>query len=93
MKIDDWWNYFWENDQTVLVTKNEHYKLPADQINLVPLDWQLGYFACKKMVGFDFRKSIEGAFIGKLAKKSQSGEENMITQEDLKQSLNGQTNF
>ena len=60
---DELWSYFWRNDATILVTKEEHYKTPEEDIELIPLNWQDGYFACKKLVGFDYRVTIEGVLL------------------------------
>ena len=67
--IEVWWSLFWNNDATVLVTKEEHHKLPADEVKLHKLNWRDGYFACKKLVGFDYRKTIEGAFLKGLGER------------------------
>lgn len=61
--MEDWWSYFWKNDATILVTKVEHFKRAEEEIKLVKLNWQDGYFACKKLVGFDYRKTIEGELL------------------------------
>lgn len=84
---DELWSYFWKNDATILMTKEEHYKTPDEDIELIKLDWKDGYFACKKLVGFDFRKTIEGALLRDVLDRMSSGELTPISIPELKSEL------
>lgn len=84
---DELWGYFWENDATIILTEEEHHKTPEEDIDLIPLDWQDGYFACKKLVGFDFRKTIEGALLRDILEQLSSGTLKPISIPELKSEL------
>jgi hypothetical protein len=64
MPINEWWNWYWENDKTILVTKTEHnkksYKFDKD---IIEIDWTLGYFESGSTMGFNYTKKREGEFI------------------------------
>jgi len=62
---EEWWNLFWNNDVTVLKTKKEHSKNCTDTM-IYQLDWQQGYFAGAKLIGFHFGVKTEGAFVKSL---------------------------
>ena len=70
LNFDDYWKEFWENDRTILMTKEEH-NLPNWKMNVVygangnilDLDWRYGYFTSNKVAGFHFTYKKEGDFI------------------------------
>ena len=74
LELNKWWNLFWENDQTIIMTKEEHDK-KRDKVVCHELNWEDGYFSCKPLIGFKYRKGIEGLFLEKLTFKSVSIEE------------------
>jgi len=63
LEFDAWWEYFWFNDRTVIVTKAEHNSMEKDEVLCVSVPWEEGYFACQKLVGFKYRKTIEGKWL------------------------------
>ena len=69
MPINEWWNWYWENDKTILVTKTEHnkksYKFDKD---IIEIDWTLGYFESGSTMGFNYAKKREGEFLKTLIK-------------------------
>ena len=71
MKIDEWWNWYWENDKTLLITKDEHskknYSLDKD---IIEIDWSLGYFVSNPVAGFYYTQKREGKFLRELIKKN-----------------------
>ena len=62
LDFKNWWNLFWKNDQTVLMTKAEH---DRDRENVLchKLDWKEGYFSCNPLIGFKYRKSYEAEYL------------------------------
>lgn len=70
LKFEDWWQYFWHNDRTVIMTKAEHNSSDKEQIRCYPVNWEDGYFACNKLVGFKYRKTIEGAWVKEMVLSS-----------------------
>ena len=70
MPYDKWWPWFWDNDRTLLVTKEEHNKKSYDpKKDIISIDWQLGYFESGATMGFNYKKKNEGKFIEGLAKE------------------------
>ena len=71
MLYEEWWSWFWENDKTLLVTKTEHHKKSYNfKDDIIPIDWELGYFQCAEVIGFIFKKKNEGKFLENLAKEN-----------------------
>ena len=69
MPLGDWWNWFWENDKTILITKTEHNKKSYDyERDIIPIDWTLGYFESGPILGFKYAKKREGEFLKTLIK-------------------------
>ena len=69
--FNDWWSLFWENDRTILVTSKEHgnkHKLKLEE-EIIPIDWESGYFTSNPRAGFSFTKKREGQLIKELIKK------------------------
>lgn len=69
MPYEEWWKWFWKNDETIIVTIEQHSKnwLRAEHLDIVPIDWRLGYFTCNPIAGFSFSKSREGNYLYNLA--------------------------
>ncbi len=65
--FEDWWNLVWENDKTLLVTKEEHKKKNFSKI--YEIDFSLGYFRDAGKISYKFTKSREGEFIKQLIQK------------------------
>jgi len=63
LEQNHWWDLFWKNDATILMSKSEHGQKNHQTVRCYPLNWRDGYFACKTLVGFDCRKSIEGELL------------------------------
>jgi hypothetical protein len=72
MGKDEWWNLFWDNDTTIIMTKEEH-DTRRELVKCHKLNWRVGYFACSPLVGFKYRKNIEGAYL-KYLRQSRSYE-------------------
>ena len=64
-EFEHWWNLFWDNDQTIIMTKDEHDKA-RDKVECHIMNWENGYFSCNSLVGFKYRKSVEGAYLKSL---------------------------
>ena len=45
-------------------------------LDIIPIDWRLGYFTCNPIAGFSFTKSREGNYLRNLANIIIKGEEN-----------------
>jgi hypothetical protein len=69
MDQEEWWNLFWDNDQTVIMTKEEH-DTGRELVQCHQLNWRDGYFACNSLVGFKYRKNTEGAYLKDLKKSN-----------------------
>ena len=70
MTFENWWPWFWDNDKTVIVTKNEHNSqnyIYNFENEIIEIDWTKGFFKCQKTVGFHYTKKNEGMFIRQLA--------------------------
>ena len=68
LSIEDWWSEFWNNDRTILMTKEEHSKRVHESIHTstkdyFEIDWTLGLFSSGKVAGYSFSKIHEGDFI------------------------------
>ena len=65
--LDEWWNLFWENDSTWLITEEEHKnvnKFNYDLKNKIEkINWADGYFKGGGLVGFKYRKSVEAKMV------------------------------
>jgi len=70
--FDDWWKEFWNNDRTILMTKEEHNKiekikknkdtLEKIKKNIYKIDWKKGYFPGAS-IGYLYSKKKEGYFV------------------------------
>ena len=76
MDYDEWWNFFWNNDQTVILTLDQHSRadnrkkgeLERLQYNIVPIDWRLGYFVSNPRLGFSYTLQREGEYLKRLSR-------------------------
>ena len=67
LPFQEWWNLFWKNDQTIIVTQKEHSnKINSETSSVVEIDYKLGYFVCNNLIGFSYSKKKEGKFLEKL---------------------------
>ena len=70
MPFKKWWELFWRNDETVLMTNDEHKLVGKTKLSKqYPLDWERGYFQNNILIGWKHRKTIEGEFVKDLCKK------------------------
>ena len=72
LDFESYWKEFWENDKTILMTKEEHNKINTDKFTglwdstlnkIFDIDWRLGYFTSNKVAGYHFTYKKEGEFI------------------------------
>ena len=75
--FDSYWDEFWKNDRTILMTREEHNSInkiekswikdnPSTAIFDIP--WQQGLFKSEKVAGFHFSYKKEGEYIYNLFK-------------------------
>ena len=64
--LDDWWKEVWENDVTLLMTKDEHHNKLITENDCFEVDYKQGYFRNKAGPGMHFKKSFEGEFVKSL---------------------------
>jgi hypothetical protein len=64
MEFDEWWEWVWEHDKTILMTNNEHHSRIVSKI--YDIDWKMGFFQSAGLVGWYQTKEREGAFIKQL---------------------------
>jgi hypothetical protein len=57
-KFDEWWQMYWGNDETEIVTREENKTHKKSEV--IWIDCNNGYFSCNPKIGFKFRKTIEG---------------------------------
>ena len=68
MPFEKWWQWYWENDRTIIVTKKEHSQKSYNFNNdIIKVDPKLGYFPSDKTVNFSFAYKFEGKFLEKLS--------------------------
>jgi hypothetical protein len=71
ISFEDWWSLFWENDRTIIVTSKEHgnkHNLKLEK-EIIPINWEDGYFTSNPRAGFSFTKKREGQLIKELIKE------------------------
>jgi hypothetical protein len=89
LDFDEWWNLFWQNDRTIILTKDEHNKSENYRKKLLcfRLNWSDGYFSCNPLIGFKCRKTIEGEFIKNLVEgdKILSDHRKLCTQQQIQE--------
>jgi len=70
MPFETWWDWFWENDRTLIITKEEHAKKSLDYKNdIIKIDNNLGLFRTMKTVGYSFYPDYEAKLVEKLSKE------------------------
>ena len=62
LDFKDWWDLFWENDPTILMTREEHNENRSNVL-CHELNWKEGYFSCNPLIGFKYRKSYEAEYL------------------------------
>ena len=67
LDFDEWWSHFWKNDQTIMMTRTEHNQ-DRDNVECFRLNWEDGYFPCASLIGFKYRKTVEGAHLKTMKK-------------------------
>jgi hypothetical protein len=68
--FDEWWQWVWDNDETILMTKDEHNKHKhLNENDVYEVDYKLGYFRNKAVVGMHFTKKTDGIFVKSLCEK------------------------
>ena len=71
MQIQEWWDWYWNNDKTLLITKDEHSKKDYTfEKDIIKIDWSHGYFVSNPVAGFYNTQKREGNFLKKLVKKN-----------------------
>ena len=70
MEFEAWWQYFWHNDRTVMMTKAEHNSKNKNELFCYPIDWRERYFPTNT-IGYKFRITIEGAWLKEMIPTSE----------------------
>ena len=65
MEYEKWWEWYWDNDKTIIVLGDERDKKNTIRSKIIDIDWKLGYFVMAKKVGFTFSVKKEGEFLKK----------------------------
>lgn len=60
MPIQEWWDWVWKNDETTLMTNEEH-RNPSLRSEIYPLDPTENYFVDTEVAGWHQTKTHEGA--------------------------------
>ena len=86
LSYDQWFKLYWENDKTIIMTKEEHNKKNNGRKNvkIYPLDWEEGYFACNDLIGFKCRKTIEVYYLRRnISEEDLKSGNKFITQQEV----------
>lgn len=70
MPFNEWWDWIWEHDKTVLMTNEEHKNkdaIPKEEIH--EIDPALGYFLDAETAGWHQTRGREGVFVEQLCKQ------------------------
>ena len=68
MPFEIWWDWFWVNDRTLIITKEEHSKKSLNFKNdIISIDNNLGLFRTMKTVGYSFYPDYEAKLVEKLS--------------------------
>ncbi|MCY3973750.1 MAG: hypothetical protein OXF52_06095 [Candidatus Dadabacteria bacterium] len=88
MGKNEWWKTFWENDATVIVTKEEHDESKGEKSYYLPLNWRCGHFAGNSLIGFKMRKTVEGKVLKRQIEEDRilENRKNFKTLDELKNS-------
>lgn len=66
MNFNEWWNWIWDNDKTILITNEEHNLIHSQNISKVyAIDPNLSYFV-DNGIGWYQTRAREGEFIKQL---------------------------
>jgi hypothetical protein len=70
MPFGEWWDWIWENDQTTLMTNEEHHNKKNKSISKTyKLDPHQSYFVDAEVAGWHQTKRREGTLVQKLIEK------------------------
>ncbi len=70
MAFEDWWNWIWENDKTILMTNDEHSAIHITQPSKIySIDPNESMFVDGGLIGFHFTQTREGRFVRALCEK------------------------
>ncbi len=70
MDLETWWDWIWINDETILMTNDEHHKKHNEPISKIyGLNPKLGFFTNAGLVGWQHAKGREGKFIKQLCEE------------------------
>lgn len=68
--FEEWWSWVWDNDETILMTKEEHNQHKnLNQNDVYKVDYTLGYFRNKAVVGMQFTQKKDGLFVKNLCEE------------------------
>lgn len=67
MEFEDWWDWIWENDKTILVTNEQNRTMPISKI--YPLNPADSYFVDAEVAGWHQTQRREGALIRQLCEQ------------------------
>ena len=62
MQIDEWWNYFWEHDKTIIATGTEN-NAKAPMSEVYEIDPEIGLFQSQPVAGFKLTQKREGVYL------------------------------
>jgi hypothetical protein len=72
MGFNEWWEWIWENDKTVLMTNEEHKVIHIQKpTKIYDIDLNLSLFVDAEVAGWHQTKTREGAFIKDLCERYQ----------------------
>ena len=70
LSCEEWWDKVWSNDETILMTKEEHNtKKRGIEIKSIAIDYTLGYFLNATGPGMRFTKKWDGEYVRGLCAK------------------------
>ena len=64
MPFEEWWNWIWTHDKTILMTNKEHNSKNVSKV--YPVDPGVGLFRSTGLVGWRHTIAIEGEFVRQL---------------------------
>ena len=72
LSLEEFFQYFWERDRTVILTRNEHdTEKNINGLKVMRLDWKEGYFQNSGLIGFKVRKNTEREYLSGLSDEQQ----------------------
>ncbi len=70
MGFNEWWDWIWENDKTILMTNEEHKVIHIQQpTKIYDIDLNLSLFVDAEVAGWHQTKAREGEFVRKLCEE------------------------